>query len=301
LNRYTTTEARIDALAHQVLAKLPRAGFAGHVVEFVVFGIKQAWACLFGGMMLALILLTHLYWPDNAALMRYDALFLAALVIQIGMLATKLETMDEARVILIFHIVGTGMEIFKTGAGSWIYPEASFFRIGGVPLFSGFMYACVGSYMARILRIFDIRFTRYPPFWMTVVLCIAIYANFFTHHFIIDLRYLLFAVTALLYWRARMHYRVLRGWHQMPMLVAFLLTSLFIWFAENIGTWSRAWIYPNQMDGWQGVSLAKLGSWYLLMILSVVLITWVHRPRLPDGEIDTQTSNANVRHALPPL
>jgi uncharacterized membrane protein YoaT (DUF817 family) len=301
LDRYTSTEARIDALAHGILARLPQAGLPGHVIEFVVFGIKQAWACLFGGIMLALMLVTHLYWPENAAVMRYDALFLAALAIQIGMLVSKLETMEEARVILIFHVVGTGMEIFKTSAGSWMYPEPSFFRIGGVPLFSGFMYACVGSYMTRILRIFDIRFTRWPRFWMTVLLCAGIYANFFTHHFILDLRYGLFALTGLLFWRAKMHYRVLRGWHAMPMLVAFLLTSFFIWFAENIGTWSRAWVYPNQMDGWSNVSLGKLGSWYLLMILSVVLITWVHRPRLPDGAIDTALPDANVQPASSPL
>ena len=52
-------------------------------------------------------------------------------------------------------LVGTVMEMFKTGVGSWIYPEPSFFRIGGVPLFSGFMYAAVGSYIARAWRLFD--------------------------------------------------------------------------------------------------------------------------------------------------
>ena len=35
-----------------------------------------------------------------------------------------METWDEAKVILMFHVVGTGMELFKTAAGSWIYPEA---------------------------------------------------------------------------------------------------------------------------------------------------------------------------------
>src|SRR5690606_9261613 len=129
-------------------------------------------------------------WPADW-LDRYDVFFLAALLIQAAMLAFRLETLSEAKVILIFHVVGTGMELFKTAAGSWIYPEEALFRLGGVPLFSGFMYACVGSYMARIQRIFDIQFTRYPPVWMTVVLAIAIYANFFTHHFMVDLRWLL--------------------------------------------------------------------------------------------------------------
>jgi len=225
---------------------------------------------------------TRLWWPDMG-LARYDFWFLAAVVIQIGMLSTRLETLEEAKVILIFHIVGTGMELFKTAAGSWIYPGEAFFRLGGVPLFSGFMYACVGSYMARILRIFDITFRRYPPVWMTVVLAVAIYVNFFSHHFIFDFRWLLFSVVVLLYGRSTMHYRVFRFEHRMPMLLAFLLVALFIWIAENIGTWSRAWIYPDQAAGWAMVSWSKLGSWYLLMLISVVLVTLVHPPRSHHG------------------
>lgn len=278
MNQFTSLEARIDAAAHGVLARLPRGGLADGFVEFVVFGLKQAWACLFGGLMLGMILLTRLWWPD-IGLARYDLWFIAALLIQTGMLLFRLETLDEAKVILIFHVVGTGMELFKTAAGSWIYPEPAFFRLGGVPLFSGFMYACVGSYMARILRIFDITFTRYPPVWMTVLLAMAIYVNFFSHHFIYDFRWLLFAFVVVLYGRSTMHYRVFRFRHRMPMLLGFLLVALFIWIAENIGTWSRAWIYPEQVDGWSLVSWSKLGSWYLLMLISVVLVTLVHPPR----------------------
>jgi uncharacterized membrane protein YoaT (DUF817 family) len=113
--------------------------------EFVRFGLKQGWACLFGGAMVGLLIATSLGYPKSAALSRYDFLFLAALVIQTAMLAFRLETFEEARVILLFHVVGTAMEVVKTAVGSWIYPEEAFFRIGGVPLFSGFMYAAVGS------------------------------------------------------------------------------------------------------------------------------------------------------------
>jgi uncharacterized membrane protein YoaT (DUF817 family) len=278
LNQFTSLEARIDAVAHGVLLRLPRGRLADGLVEFVVFGLKQAWACLFGGLMLGMILVTTFWWPD-IGIHRYDVFFLAALAIQIGMLVFRLETPSEAKVILIFHVVGTGMELFKTSAGSWIYPEEALFRIGGVPLFSGFMYACVGSYMARIQRIFDIRFSHYPPVWATVLLAACIYVNFFSHHFIFDFRWVLFGVTVLLYFRSAMHYRVFRFRHRMPMLLAFLLVALFIWIGENIGTWSRAWIYPDQRDGWSMVSLSKLGSWYLLMLISVVLVTLVHPPK----------------------
>ncbi len=276
--RFTSLEKRIDAAAHLLLQRLPRGRIADGLVEFLVFGLKQAWACLFGGLMLAMIMLTRLWFPD-IGIARYDLFFVAALLIQIGMLAGRLETLSEAKVILIFHVVGTGMELFKTAAGSWVYPEEAIFRIGGVPLFSGFMYACVGSYMARIQRIFDIRFSNYPPVWATVALAVAIYINFFSHHFILDFRWVLFVVLTLLYIRSSMHYRVFRFRHRMPMLLAFLLVALFIWIGENIGTWSRAWIYPDQADGWSMVSLSKLGSWYLLMLISVVLVTLVHPPR----------------------
>ena len=126
--------------------------------------------------------------PGSLVLARYDFLFLAALAIQLAMLAFQLETLAEAKVILIFHIVGTVMEIFKTSAGSWIYPEAELLPHRRRAAVFGFMYAAVGSYLARILRIFDIRYSRYPPAWTTVVLRVAIYANFFAHHFIAGLR-----------------------------------------------------------------------------------------------------------------
>ncbi|MGB3502720.1 MAG: DUF817 domain-containing protein [Mesorhizobium sp.] len=282
MSRFTTVEAKIDAAAHRVLDRLPVGGVSGALIEFLVFGLKQAWACLFGGALLVLIVSTRYLWPEDATLTRYDFLFLAALGIQAALLALRLETWREASVILIFHAVGTAMELFKTDVGSWTYPEENLFRIAGVPLFSGFMYAAVGSYLARITRIFDMRYSNYPPLWATLLLAAAIYVNFFAHHFVIDMRWALFAVTAALYWRCWVHYRVFRFRHRMPLLIGFFLVALFIWFAENIATWSRAWVYPGQADEWHMVSLAKLGAWYLLMIISFVLVTLVHRPKQVD-------------------
>lgn len=283
MSRFTSVEARIDAAARRVLDRLPAGGISGAFVEFVVFGLKQGWACLFGGALLALLIATRILWPQDAALARYDFLFLAALALQGTLLATKLEQPAEAVVIFLFHVVGTAMELFKTDAGSWIYPEDNFFRIAGVPLYSGFMYAAVGSYLARVTRIFDMRYSHYPPLAPTVVLAAAIYLNFFTHHFVADVRWLLFAAAGALYFRTWVHFRVFRFTHRMPLLVGFLLVALFIWFAENAGTWSRAWLYPGQEAGWTPVSIHKLGAWYLLMIISFVLVTLVHRPKPLDG------------------
>ncbi len=246
--------------------------------EFLWFGLKQAWACLFGGAMLALILGTFLLWPDDSPISRYDFLVVGAVVIQIAMLALRLETWAEARVILLFHIAGTIMELFKTAHGSWIYPEDSVLRIGAVPLFSGFMYAAVGSYIARVQRIFHIRVNGYPPLWTTWVLAAAIYVNFFAHHWLPDVRLALFVATALLFGRGWFWFTADRARLRMPLLLGYGLVALFIWFAENLGTLGRAWVYPDQEAGWEPVSLAKLGSWYLLMIISVVLVSLVHRP-----------------------
>ena len=190
--------SRFQQVRQRLEAFDPGTGWRLWVYEFLLFGFKQGWACLFGGLLLALLLATHFLYPADAPLARYDFLTLAALAIQLGMLAFRLETWDEAKVILIFHVVGTVMEVFKTYAGSWVYPEPSLLRIAGVPLFSGFMYAAVGSYIARVWRIFDFRFAHYPPRWATWLLAVGVYANFFLHHYWLDLRWLLFGATALI-------------------------------------------------------------------------------------------------------
>uniref|UniRef100_UPI003BAB77CF DUF817 domain-containing protein n=1 Tax=Stappia sp. TaxID=1870903 RepID=UPI003BAB77CF len=286
LGRPANAASRTEKMLHRVLPlvyrRLGKGVFARAATEFLAFGIKQAYACIFGALLLALILATRFLYPDDVALTRYDFLFLAALAIQVWLLAARYETLDEAKVILIFHVVGTAMEVFKTAAGSWIYPEESFFRIGGVPLFSGFMYAAVGSYLARISRILDFGYTNYPPLWTTWLFALAIYVNFFTHHYTIDIRLGLFAVLFVLYGRTWVHYSAYRYRQRMPLVLGFFLVALFIWFAENLGTFARAWRYPDQANGWTFVSLAKLNAWVLLMIISFVLVTLVNRPRRED-------------------
>ena len=262
-----------------------RSKWHGWAYEFLLFGLKQAWACLFGGAMLALILGTHLFWPEHAAIARYDFLVIASVAVQAILLATKLERWDEALVIFIFHFVGTVMEIFKTAHGSWIYPEPSVLRIGGVPLFSGFMYACIGSYIARAIRLFEIGFVAYPPIWTTWALALLAYVNFFTHHYTIDIRNALFAFSAILFFRTWFIFTPDQIPRRMPMLIGLLLVSLFIWFAENLGTFASAWVYPSQRDGWRLVPMEKMGAWYLLMLLSFVLVTLVHKPRQADPSL----------------
>jgi uncharacterized membrane protein YoaT (DUF817 family) len=171
------------------------------------------------------------------------------------------------------------MEIFKTSVGSWAYPEASLLKIGNAPLFAGFMYAAVGSYLARVWRLFDFHFTHHPPIWATILLSAAIYINFFAHHYMPDTRLALFALTALNFGRTTVYFKVWRVHRRMPLLLGFFLVSLFIWFAENIGTITGAWLYPHQAKGWSIVPFTKLGAWFLLMIISYVMIAALNRPQ----------------------
>ena len=266
-------------------ARLPFA-----VAEFVLFFLKQGWACLFGGLLLLALIATKFLWQPDWPLHRYDALFLFAIGTQAVFLRARLETWEEARVILLFHLTGTAMEWFKVHAGSWAYPEPGLFKLMGVPLFSGFMYASVGSYIARAIRIFDMRFAPYPPFPMTLILGLAIYVNFFAHHFLPDIRILLFLVTVTLYARTRVWFRILDRHWWMPLPLAAFLAALALWLAENVGTATGTWIYSGQMPG-QIVSPAKLGSWYLLLYVAFVTVTLVTRKSLsahPMGPTELQ-------------
>jgi uncharacterized membrane protein YoaT (DUF817 family) len=61
-------------------------------------------------------------------------------------------------------------------------------------------------------------------------------------------------------------------------LLSAFLVALFVWIAENLGTVTNTWLYPHQMAGWSAVSLGKLGSWFLLLIISYGLVAVVNRP-----------------------
>ncbi|MBF9044664.1 DUF817 family protein [Rhodobacterales bacterium HKCCE4037] len=237
---------------------------------------KIAYSALFGILILSAIIVTRLVWQDDWPLARYDALVLFALTTQIVFIWRGLETWEEAKVILIFHVTGTVMEIFKLAQGSWDYPDQGLLEIGGVPLFSGFMYASVGSFIARAIRIFRIEFAPYPPFWMTYVLALAIYVNFYTHHYTYDIRWLLFAATLILFWRTRIWFYPAATPHAIRLPVGAVLSAFLLWIAENIGTFTRTWTYETHGDTGI-VDLGKFGSWYLLLFVAFVTVTLVVR------------------------
>lgn len=247
--------------------------------EFIMFTLKQGWAAIFGILLLGGMIVTGWIWQADWVMARYDALLIYALALQALLLASGMESWREVRVILLFHLTGTAMEIFKVQAGSWAYPGAGLVKIYDVPLFSGFMYAAVGSYMARVIRLFDMRFAPYPPFWTTVLLACAIYGNFYAHHFLPDIRLALFTATVLLFARTRIWFRIGLRDYWMPLPLAAFLSSFFLWVAENVGTSTKTWLYNGQASN-DWVSLAKMGSWYLLLYVSFVTVTLVFREAL---------------------
>jgi uncharacterized membrane protein YoaT (DUF817 family) len=247
-------------------------GLKRFLIEFWFFGIKEARACLFVFLFFSAVFLM----PKNGllGLPRYDALLVFALAIQAWMIWAKLETFDELKAICIFHLVGFGLEVFKTSSSiqSWSYPDFAYTKVFNVPLFSGFMYAAVGSYIIQAWRLFNIRVLHHPSYWMATLTAIAIYANFFTHHYIGDYRWYITAFVFGLYARSTVIFRPLDRDRKMPFLLSFILIGFFIWVAENISTFFSIWQYPNQIGAWATVHIGKWGSWSLLVIMTITIV-----------------------------
>jgi len=152
----TALDAVLTGPAPRPLRRLLPAG----AIEFLYFGLKEARACLFAGLFFAAIFIM----PREGlfGLPRYDALLVVAISIQGWMLWTGLETRDELKAICLFHAVGFALEVFKTSPaiGAWAYPQPAYTKVLGVPLFSGFMYAAVGSYIIQAWRMLDL---AHPP------------------------------------------------------------------------------------------------------------------------------------------
>jgi uncharacterized membrane protein YoaT (DUF817 family) len=250
----------------------PTEGARRFVREFIAFGLKEARACIFAGSFFLAVFIV----PRSGVfgIPRYDLLLVIALLIQVVLVFTGVETIDELKAITLFHIVGFGLEVFKTSSkiGAWSYPDFAYTKVLGVPLFSGFMYAAVGSYIIQAWRLLDLRVRHHPPYWMAATLAILIYANFFTHHFMPDLRWYLAALALGLYARTRVIFRPLDRDRWMPATAGFVLTGFFIWLAENISTFFGIWRYPNQMGAWAAVHVGKWSSWSLLVIMTWTIV-----------------------------
>lgn len=251
-------------------------------IELWHFFIANVRASYFGVFLLSIFLLTEIV--TIPLISRYDFIFLAAVGFQICALVFRFERLREFAVIIIFHVLATSMELFKThpAIGSWMYPgiKSAMFVLGTVPLFSGFLYSAIGSYISRAFIFLKLSYERFPAYRHLWILAVLIYLNFFMHHFFYDLRYALFTYVFIIFFNTKVHFEVYRKQRSMPFLLTVLLTALFVWIAENIGTFTRIWLYPNQLEYWRLVSFNKIGSWFLLLILSFALVSIIYREKL---------------------
>ena len=250
--------------------------------ELWCFFFANLRASYFGVFLLLLFLLTEIITMPWVG--RYDFIFLCAVGFQICALVFRFERPKEFAVILLFHLLATVMELFKThpAIGSWSYPavETTFFALATVPLFTGFLYSAVGSYISRAFIFLNLRYASFPSYVHLWILSILIYLNFFTHHFFYDIRYFLFAYSAIVFWHTKVYFCVYEKERSMPFLLTAVLSAFFVWVAENVGTFTSIWLYPSQLEYWHLVSFNKVGSWLLLLILSFTLVSIIYREKI---------------------
>ncbi|MCS7461355.1 DUF817 domain-containing protein [Paenibacillus doosanensis] len=240
------------------------------IIQLLHFGYHQAMSCLFPVAIFGTLAITSVV--QIPFIHRYDAILLILLGVQFFMYRSGLETGDEIKVICVFHFIGLALEIFKVRMGSWSYPEPAYTKLLGVPLYSGFMYASVASFMCQVWRRLRMDMTGWPGFMPSMLLGGAIYFNFFTHHVMPDFRWWLTALVFIVFRKTWIIYRVRTIAYRMPLTLAFLIVGFFIWLAENVATFLGAWKYPDQYQTWHIVSFGKISSWFLLVIISVIIV-----------------------------
>jgi hypothetical protein len=94
-----------------------------------------------------------------------------------------------------------------------------------------------------------------------------------------------------------LHFTVGRHRYAMPLALSFVLIGFFLWAAENGATFLRAWQYPSQESVWTLVHAAKLGSWSLLVVVSIVLVAAV---KAYEGQLYGSSGDRTVLRAYEP-
>lgn len=128
--------------------------------QLFYFGYEQTKACLFPVIIFLTLAITKIVEVPFIA--RYDLILYICLLTQILMIVFKIETFDEVKVIGVFHLIGLALELYKVQMGSWSYPEEAITKFFGVPLYNGFMYARVASYMCQAWRRLELRLMNFP-------------------------------------------------------------------------------------------------------------------------------------------
>ena len=240
--------------------------------QLLRFAWIEAQCCLFAVLFyvgLALVRIVPL--PVDPA----DALLIWCLGVTFVLWLVGWETGREVGVIFGFHLVGLALELFKVRQGSWSYPDTGLASIGGVPALQRLHVR--RRRQLRLPGLAPVRpaHHRLPGPRATAAVAVLVYLNFFTSHVIWDLRLPLALALLLATWRTWVHFTVGPRRYAMPLALSFVLIGFFLWVAENAATLGRAWQYPSQESVWTLVHPAKVGSWSLLVVVSIVLVAAV--------------------------
>lgn len=238
------------------------------VRQVALFGWLQARCCAFAVALLGGMAVSRMLPPLPVA--RYDLLLVYGVLLTGVCYLLGWETRREVAVVAVCHVLGLAFELVKVHVGSWTYPEPGLTKIAGVPLYGGFMYAAVGSYVCRSWRLLDLTLTGYRARG-TAVLAVGLYVNFLSHHWLPDLRWLLGGLLVAVTTGTWAHFTIGERRHRMPLALSFALIGFFLWLAENIATYLGAWTYPYQLQGWEPVSVSKWVSWALLISVTFVI------------------------------
>ncbi len=244
--------------------------WAAGLRELFAFAYKNAISCIFPVFIFGMLALSRVF--DQSVLPRYDFLLIACVLAQLALFLSGIESKREVAVIFIFHGLGVLLEWHKVNVGSWSYPEEAYTKFMGVPLYSGFMYSSVASYICRAWDNFELNIVRWPHPLLVITVGAMIYINFFTNAYVTDIRWYIVPILLLVFWRTNVEFNTNGQIRRMPMLLAFVLIGFFIWLAENIATFLGAWKYAHQHEGWKLVEASKLTSWSLLVIVSVIIV-----------------------------
>lgn len=240
---------------------------AGFLFDFTS---KQVQSCAFAFSLVGLLATTRIV--SLPWMTRYDWMFVFCVAIQLLMVKLRFETWRDAAIVGVFHILGTALEVYKVAQGSWSYPEPATLVVAGVPLFAGFMYGSVASYMCLAWKKLNLRASGWPTPSTALIVAALIYFQFFAPIWRLEARLLMLAGVFAVFWRSRVHFDCAGARWQMPMPLAFALIGAMIYAAENIGTAVGAWRYPNQANGWEWVHPTKMLAWTLLMTVSLIVV-----------------------------
>ncbi|PEY39568.1 hypothetical protein CN354_09270 [Bacillus cereus] len=241
-----------------------------YMKQLLFFTYQQALSCIFPVVIFVTLALSK--FISIPGLYRYDFILIVCLLTQYMMYKTNMETKDELKVIAVFHLIGLLLEIYKVHFGSWSYPEKAYSKIFDVPLYSGFMYASVASYICQAWRRLHLQMHNWPKAIWAIPLGALIYFNFFIHHFLYDFRWVLTALLFIVFFRTFVQFSLQEVTYKMPLVLSFFLIGFFIWIAENIATFFGAWQYPNQRETWSLVHIGKISSWFLLVVISIMIV-----------------------------